>query len=227
MHRILASVLWCAKITQRIVHVVVYRVASVQWSPPAAVAVAFALGLLIGQACRPHPTADARAWDRRVQQLLADSSRVHRQADQLRGTVRQLGHRADTLTRRADRAAGRAAVHAGRADSLAAALSAAAGVRDSLTALEAAYVARSAEASEWRVAYEDQLAASARLREAAGLATAQADSLQGRVRGLELALGDRPTPRPCRVLGLVDCPSRGAVFVAGLATGLVLTMAGR
>lgn len=227
MSRLLASLKWCARKTQRIAQQLVHRVAVVRRSPLAAVAVAFVLGLVIGQACRPHPPADARAWDRRVQQLLDDSSRVHRQADQLRDTVQRLVRQADTLSRRADRAATRAAMHAERADSLAAALSDAGGVRDSLTALEAAYGARSAEAGQWRQAYEAQLAASARLRGAAELAEDRVDSLQGRVRWLEEELAHRPVPRPCRVLGLLECPGRGAVFVAGVVTGVALLAGGR
>jgi len=226
MHRFFASLTWYALTAQRIGHEAVRWVRSRRWSPLAATVVALALGLLIGHGCRPHPPADAQPWDRRVQQLLADSVRVHGQAAQLQVAVQGLVGQADSLARRAERFATRAAMHRQRADSLAGALSSAAGVRDSLVALEAAYGARSAEADGWRGSYEAQLAATARLLEAAEVSENRADSLQVRVRGLELALADRPTVPRCRVLGLVDCPSRTAMLGVGLVAGVLLT-AGR
>lgn len=217
---------WCVLTAQRIGRQAMQWARSVRWSPLAATVVAFALGLLIGHGCRPYPSADAQPWDRRVQQLLADSTRVQREVADLRATAVALGSRAETLTRLAQRSATTAAIHRQRADSLAEALSGAEGVRDSLTVLAAAYEARSDEATGWRVSYEVQLAATARLRAAAGVSDSQAAVLTARVADLEQALRDRPVPARCRVLGLVDCPSRTAMLGVGLVAGVLLT-AGR
>ena len=76
----------------------------------------------------------------------------------------------------------------------------------------AAYEARTREAFDLRLALDAQIEATAFLRVAL-------DSAETRITNLEAVLEARP--KPCRILGLVACPSRGAMLVLGVGVGVV------
>jgi hypothetical protein len=192
--------------------------------PATAALVAFCLGLTIGQACQP-PTPDSRAWDQRVRGLLEDSTRVQQGVVRLVDAAQLQQARADSLTQVAARWEGAALTHRQRATVALAALQTAQTPSDSIPPLLAALGASQDETQAWRTAFMTAQLSMGRLREAVTLHRARGDTLQIRVFALEDALRDRPTARPCRIVGFLPCPGRGTVAVVAFVAGMAATVA--
>lgn len=178
------------------------------------------LGLLIllGLGGRSCYQAGQRAsqWEDSVKVLLAHDQTVLKQntADSLRvdSLLRVVAAKDAASARQAQRA------HQGRqhADSLAQASP------DSFTVPRAAYEALGQAFDSLDAALRSQLEVSAGLRLALGVSESRADSVAAALRATMAILDARP--RPCRILGLVACPSRGAVFLVGVAAGAGVTL---
>jgi hypothetical protein len=168
-----------------------------------------------------HVSADEQRWAEHARMALAAGK-----------AYRQLQEEGDRQLQKAQRAAQQARQQADRAtelsDSLGREIEAAEATTGDMTSAEDSsrqwhtlFQMRTRQQMQTAAALTARTLERDELQGQVGVLTSQRDSARARVAQLEVTVAQGLEVKECRILGLVRCPSRGVMFVAGVGTTLL------